>query len=215
MPGGLENGHPGGGREQRAGDCRRDSSLELVIGPQPKLPEVEPRQARNRFNYAFQQFLSVVCRPEHPLVLFLDDLQWADVASLELLKAILTQPGRGSLLVIGAYRDNELTPTHSLALAIEELRQAHVCLRSIVLASLEAGHVSALVADSLHSQAAVVQPLADLIMAKTQGNAFFVHEFLKALYDEGLLVFDEQRRQWVWNVGCHSGPADHPTTWWT
>ena len=174
--------------------------LELVIGPQPAVAQVGPTEAQNRFNLVFQNFFHAICQQEHPQVLFIDDLQWADLASLNLLKTLMTDMDNRYFLIIGAYRDNEVDATHSLMMTVEEVQKAGATVHSISLLNLSHGDVNTLIADSLKCEPASMGPLTDLVYDKTQGNAFFTHEFLKSLYEEELLVFDINALQWQWDV---------------
>ncbi|MBD0263184.1 MAG: AAA family ATPase, partial [Tolypothrix sp. Co-bin9] len=165
-------------------------NLERVIGTQPPVVQVEASVAQNRFNLVFQNFLKVICQKSHPLVLFLDDLQWADKASLKLLKTIMSDATIQYLLTIGAYRDNEVNASHPLMMTLEEIKKEQGFLSSIHLDNLLVQDVNALIAESLKSQPTSTQQLTDLVYEKTQGNAFFTIEFLKSLYTEGLLTFE-------------------------
>ena len=147
--------------------------LNLVIGEQPPVPELEQQQAQHRFQSAFRRFLGVFARPEHPLALFLDDLQWLDAATLDLLPDLLTQGEVRHLLLVGAYRDNEVDAHHPLARKLSALRAGGAKLREIALGPLERDHIERLIADGLGCDAARVAPLAQLIHAKTAGNPFF------------------------------------------
>ncbi|MGG6293696.1 trifunctional serine/threonine-protein kinase/ATP-binding protein/sensor histidine kinase [Leptolyngbya sp. AN02str] len=168
--------------------------LENVIGQQPPAPELSGSAVQNRFNLLFQKFIQVFSTAAHPLTIFLDDLQWADSASLQLLK-VLMESG-GYLLVLGAYRDNEVSPAHPLMLTIEELKKADLVVNMITLTPLALEHTNHLVADTLRCSRELAQPLAQLVNRKTQGNPFFTTQFLKALYDEGCITF--QRNQGYW-----------------
>src|SRR5262249_14443775 len=137
--------------------------------------------------------------PEHPLALFLDDLQWLDVATLDLLEDLLNQSDLRNLLLIGAYRDNEVTGAHPLVRKLKAIR-ATGRLRDIKLAPLTPEDLKELAADSLRCEAEKAAPLADLVYAKTEGNPFFVIQFLHALADEVLLAFDHERAQWSWDL---------------
>ncbi len=165
-------------------------NLELVIGKQPPVAQVGSQEAQNRFNLVLQNFVKVISQPEHPLVLFLDDLQWADNASLNLLKLLMGDSDNQYFLIIGAYRDNEVDATHPLILAIEEIQQEEGIISSIQINNLAKSDVNALVAEALACSPDYTESLSDLIYAKTQGNAFFTIEFLKSLYADGLLTFD-------------------------
>jgi diguanylate cyclase (GGDEF)-like protein/PAS domain S-box-containing protein len=175
-------------------------NLERVIGTQPPVVQVEASQAQNRFNLVFQNFIKVICQKSHPLVLFIDDLQWADGASLNLLKIIMSDATIQYLLIIGAYRDNEVNASHPLMMTLEEIETKQGLLSSIHLDNLLVQDVNALISEALKSPPTSTQPLTDLVYEKTQGNAFFTTEFLKSLYTEELLTFDRQVRQWQWNV---------------
>ncbi len=175
--------------------------VELIIGPQPAVPDLPPLEAQNRFNLVFQNFIKVFTRPEHPLVIFLDDLQWADGASLKLLEVLMTASEGEYLFLIGAYRDNEVNETHPLPLTLAEIQKAGTTVNHIFLAALTLPHLVQLVADTLHCPPTQAKPLAELILAKTEGNPFFINEFLKSLYIEALISFDFQRGRWQWDLG--------------
>ncbi|MCT7982488.1 trifunctional serine/threonine-protein kinase/ATP-binding protein/sensor histidine kinase [Laspinema sp. A4] len=168
--------------------------LEQIIGPQPPAPELSGTAAQNRFNRLFQQFIECFAEPEHPLVIFLDDLQWADSASIQLLKLLLK--GQGSLFLLGAYRDNEVSPGHPLLLALEELQQAHVPVNTIHLGPLQFQDINQLVADTLNCSPEPVHPLTEFTARKTQGNPFFISQFLKTLHRDGYIHFNPQHRHW-------------------
>jgi PAS domain S-box-containing protein len=174
--------------------------VELIIGKQPSVPEVGATEAQNRFNRVFQQFIRVFCSKEHPLVLFLDDLQWIDSATLKLIELMLLDEQTHSLFLIGAYRENELTSTHPLTLALESLRKQEAVIHEIVLTSLTLEPLSQLIAETLHHDTDAVRALAELVLHKTEGNPFFVNEFLKNLYSENCLTLDVNRRNWQWNI---------------
>ena len=174
--------------------------LELVIGSQPAVPSLPPAEAQNRFNLVFQRFLQAFVNADHPLVLFLDDLQWADTASLSLLVRVLTDPDQHYVFVIGAYRDNEVSEAHPLMFALSEMRKAGSIPQRINLQPLDLTHVTQLLSDTLTCSLDQVQPLAELVLAKTDGNPFFLKEFLRSLYGEELLTFDSQQQRWRWDV---------------
>jgi predicted ATPase/signal transduction histidine kinase/CheY-like chemotaxis protein/tRNA A-37 threonylcarbamoyl transferase component Bud32 len=174
--------------------------LELVIGTQPPVAKVGPTEAQNRFNWFFLNFVKALCDREHPFILFIDDLQWVDSASLGLLKSIMLDEEIQHLLIIGAYRDNEVDSTHPFMMTVNELEKANVSLNTIGLANLQQEDVNHLLQDSLKCFAKRTQPLTDLIEQKTQGNAFFTHQFLQTLSDEALLRFDFEQHQWHWDV---------------
>jgi PAS domain S-box-containing protein len=174
--------------------------LELVIGKQPPVAELPPQDAKNRFQLVFRRFLAVFARSEHPLALFLDDLQWLDSATLDLLEHLVTHSEVRHLLLIGAYRDNEVNPHHPLLRTLEAIRKAGAQVRDIVLAPLELEDVGRLIADALHCEPERARPLAELVQEKTGGNPFFAIQFFIALADEGLLAFDPVTRAWQWNI---------------
>ncbi|MFN6462929.1 MAG: AAA family ATPase [Nostoc sp. DedVER02] len=183
--------------------------VELIVGKQPPVPEVGATEAQNRFHRIFGQFVRVFCSESHPLAIFLDDLQWIDSATLKLIELMLLDEQTKSLFLIGAYRDNEVNPTHPLALMLERLQKQGAVLQEIILAPLTLGPLSQLIAETLHRNADTVRPLAELVLRKTEGNPFFVSEFLRMLHSENLLTFDPpqsplskggSKRGWEWNI---------------
>ena len=174
--------------------------LEWIIGAQPAVAVLPPAEAQNRFDLLFQTFIRVFCQPAHPFVVFLDDLQWADSASLRLINLMLINEKTQHLFLIGAYRANEIDTAHPLMMLFEQLQAAKVRLNPIVLTPLAAEQVANLIADTLHCAIDEVQPLTELVMQKTEGNPFFVNELLKMLYQEKLLWFDIECRRWQWDI---------------
>ena len=174
--------------------------LELIIGPQPPVPDLSPMEAQGRFQLVFRRFLGVFARQEHPLVLFLDDLQWVDAGTLALLADLATDPDMHYLLLVGAYRDNEVDGNHPLMRRLEAIRQAGGAVQSIVLTPLARDEVAQLIADSMHCPLAEAQPLAQLVLDKTGGNPFFTRQFLFALAEEKLLHFDATHGAWCWDL---------------
>ena len=181
--------------------------LELLIGPQPPAPELPPRDAQRRFQLVLRRLIGVFARPEHPLALFLDDLQWLDAATLDLLEDLLTQRDLHHLLLIGAYRDNEVTPAHPLMRRLAAIRHAGGRVQEIALKPLGLEDVNRIVADALHSDGA--RPLARLVHEKTAGNPFFAIQFLTALAEEGLLAFDRDAARWTWDLGADTRQRLH------
>jgi len=173
---------------------------ERIIGPQPAVPQLGPAESQNRFNRVFQQFIRVFTTKEHPLVLFLDDLQWADLASLKLIQLLACDLDRKYLLLIGAYRDNEVSNTHPLMSTLEEMQQSGAIVNNIVLQPLRITHVNQLVSDTLHSEPLKTKTLAELVFNKTQGNPFFLTQLLKSLYQENLLSFNFSQSCWQWDI---------------
>jgi PAS domain S-box-containing protein len=174
--------------------------LKLIIGAQPPVPDLPPQDAQNRFLLVLRRFINVFARPEHPLALFLDDLQWIDAATLDLLEHLLTQSEVRHLLLIGAYRDNELSPSHPLLRTLGAIRKAGSRVEEIVLAPLGLDDTSQLVADAMHCMPDRVRPLAQLVQEKSGGNPFFAIQFFTALAEEGLLAFDPATPAWQWNM---------------
>jgi PAS domain S-box-containing protein len=174
--------------------------LELVIGKQPPVADLPPQDAQNRFQMVFRRFLGVFARKEHPLALFLDDLQWLDAATLDLLEDLATQPDVRHLMLVGAYRDNEVSPSHPLLRTLEAIRKAGVRVQEIVLEPLGLDDVGQLAADAMRCESERVRPLAQLVQEKTGGNPFFAIQFFTALAEEGLLAFDPLARAWQWQM---------------
>ncbi|BAZ15772.1 ATP-binding region ATPase domain protein [Calothrix sp. NIES-4071] len=173
--------------------------VERIIGPQPDVPQLGLTESQNRFNWLFQRFIHVFCKPEHPLVLFLDDLQWADSASLKLIQLVANDPDSQYLLLIGAYRDNEVNATHPLMLTLEEIQKYGTVVNNIILQPLQISHINQLVSDTLHTHLEKSEPLANLVYNKTQGNPFFLTQLLKSLYQEKLL-FNFSECCWQWDI---------------
>jgi PAS domain S-box-containing protein len=174
--------------------------LKHVIGEQAPVPELPPPEAQRRFQLVLRRFISVFARPEHPLAIFLDDLQWLDAATLDLLEDLLTHADMRHLLLIGAYRDNEVDATHPLVRKLDAIRQAGAAVQDIVLTPLGRDDLGQLLADCLHCKPDRATPLAELIGEKTSGNPFFAIQFISALADESLLSFDYGQRRWAWDL---------------
>ncbi|MGB3532236.1 MAG: serine/threonine-protein kinase PknK, partial [Microcoleaceae cyanobacterium] len=170
--------------------------LEKIIGQQPPAPEISGNAAQNRFNSLFSQFVQVFTTKEHPLVIFLDDLQWADYASLNLLKSLITQSEAGYLLLLGAYRDNEVNPSHPLILTLDDIQKRNIKIKTLTLLPLDQTHLNLLVADTLLCSTEIAYILADLVYQKTQGNPFFTTQFLQELYEENCIKFDREVGYW-------------------
>jgi PAS domain S-box-containing protein len=173
--------------------------LKLIIGEPPPVPALDPKQAQHRFLLVFRRFIGVFARSDHPLALFLDDLQWLDAATLDLLEDLLTSSDVRHLMLVGAYRSNEVDSTHPLTNKLQSIRNAGGRIDEITLAPLAKVHIEQLIAEALHDELARVEPLAQLVVDKTAGNPFFVIQFLQALADEQLLTFDHDARQWCWD----------------
>ncbi len=174
--------------------------LELVIGAAPPVSELPAAEAKNRFENIVLLFFQVLAQPEHPLVMFLDDLQWIDNASLQLLQLLMLDNELKHLLLIGAFRDNEVDKEHPLTFAIRAMEERNARIETIELKPLSPFSVGELVADTLHTTQDQSAELSALIYKKTSGNAFFVHQFFYRLHEEGLLIFHEEQRQWSWDL---------------
>jgi PAS domain S-box-containing protein len=174
--------------------------LKLIIGEQPSVLELPAQQAQGRFQLAFRQFIGVFARPKHPLALFLDDLQWLDAATLDLLEDLLIRPDVQHLMLIGAYRGNEVNSSHPLMRKLETIRKAGARVQEIILAPLVHEDTGRLVAESLRCEPARAAPLTQLVHQKTGGNPFFAIQFISVLAEEGLLAFDHAAGKWSWDT---------------
>jgi predicted ATPase/signal transduction histidine kinase len=170
--------------------------LENIIGQQPSVTELSGTAAQNRFNLLFQKFIQVFTTKEHPLVIFLDDLQWADSASLNLLKLLMSETDSQYLFLIGAYRDNEVSPAHPLMLTLDEIQKNDVNINTITLSPLRQYDLNQLVADTLHCSLQQALPLTQAVYQKTKGNPFFATQFLKALHEDKLIHFNPEEGFW-------------------
>ncbi len=173
--------------------------VELIVGKQAETPQLEPIEAQNRLNQVFQKFVSLFTKKEHPLVIFLDDLQWADTSTLKLMQLLATDFSIEYLLLIGAYRDNEVNPTHPLINTIEEIEK-NKPINHITLEPLSNRNVIELVAETLNDKKEDSRSLSKLIFNKTAGNPFFITQLLQGLYQESLIKFDFNRQKWLWDT---------------
>ncbi|MES0177962.1 AAA family ATPase [Mesorhizobium sp. M0025] len=173
--------------------------IKLIIGVQPPAVELPPQDTQRRFHLVLRQFIGVFARPEHPLALFFDDLQWLDAATLDFLEDLLCRSNLHNLLLIGAYRDNEVTAAHPLMRKLDMMRPLGR-IEEIKLNPLTVPDLGELVAASFHCEVERASSLAQLVHAKTNGNPFFAVQFLHVLADEGLLTFDHEQRQWTWDL---------------
>ncbi len=171
-------------------------SLESIIGQQPEVIKLPPEQTKNRFSITFQNFIRVLAQPEHPLTIFLDDLQWADEASLAIIEQIYLRSDDKSLLLIAAYRDNETSPTHSLSSTLKQVEENGAIIHSVDLKPLRVEDLELMLVDALYTTKAETKSLAKLLEKKTQGNPYFVGEFLKELYVKGVFYFANGSWQW-------------------
>ncbi|MDR3503911.1 MAG: EAL domain-containing protein [Legionella sp.] len=174
-------------------------SIKRLLGPQSLL-ENTIGEAQNQLTFAFQQFIQVFCQADHPLVIFLDDLQWADNASLQLLQRLLKDTANSYFMLIGTYRDNEVDFGHPLVEFQKKLMANGVVLNTIKLPPLTHFHLQQLLADTLGCGLARAKPLAEILQIKTEGNPFFAHAFLKNLHHNHLLTFDYKKGQWQWDI---------------
>lgn len=174
--------------------------LKHIIGEQSPVPELPPSEAQRRFQVVFRRFIGVFARPEHPLALFLDDLQWLDTATLDLLEDLLTQTDLQHLLLIGAYRDNEVHAGHPLIRKLDAIRQSGAVVQDIALAPLDRHDLRQLLVDTLHCGEERADPLAALIHEKTTGNPFFAIQFILTLVEDGLLGFEYDGGRWIWDL---------------
>ncbi|MGD1860558.1 MAG: PAS domain S-box protein [Leptolyngbyaceae cyanobacterium] len=170
--------------------------LARIIGEQPPVVALSNSAAQNRFNLLFGRFVRVFTMPEHPLVVFLDDLQWADAATLDLLKLLMDESAAGYFLVLGAYRDNEVFPVHPLMITLQGLEKQGATWHTLTLAPLPEASVTQLVADTLLCGAETATPLAQLVYGKTKGNPFFTTQFLQGLHGDRWITFDPDRGYW-------------------
>jgi predicted ATPase/serine phosphatase RsbU (regulator of sigma subunit) len=181
-------------------------NLELIIGKQAEVKELEATEAQSRFNNLLLRFLQVIAKPEHPLVVFLDDLQWTDIASLNLIEFLLIEKPVAYLLLICAYRDREVSSSHPFMMTITELQKAEVRLNLLQITPLSQENINELLSDTLNTASDYTAPLAKLIFNKTQGNAFFVNQFANTLYEQELLSFKVkqtpygQKAIWEWDT---------------
>ncbi|MEH2126367.1 AAA family ATPase [Nostoc sp.] len=174
--------------------------LENIIGSQPPATELSGTAAQNRFNLLLPKFVQIFTSIEHPLVMFLDDLQWADSASLKLLQLLIAETGH--LLVLGAYRDNEVSPAHPFILTVDEIVKTGAVVNTITLQPLNLVNLNHLVADTLNCELSLAQPLTELVYQKTQGNPFFATQFLKSLHEDQYITFNWETRHWQSDIAA-------------
>ena len=175
--------------------------LARLIGTPAPLPVLPTVENENRFHIAFSQFVKALSSRVHPLVVFLDDLQWADTSTLKLIEHLVRVDAELCMLIMGAYRDNEVDEAHPLRLAINAMEHAQLPVAHLRLRDLSAAEVSELIADTLHSTPAEVATLAALCLEKTQGNPFFLGQFLRALEQNGEVHYVRSEGSWRWDIG--------------
>lgn len=172
----------------------------LITGPQPPVPHLAPTETQNRFKLVFKRFIQVFAHEEHPLVIFLDDLHWASATTITLLQELVYDSELHHLFLIGAYRDNEISAHHPLALAMNELETSGGRFSQLKLQPLALEHLNQLIADTLHCSLEESRPFAQLVLQKTDGNPFFASQLLQSLYQEGLFQFDSHLQKWRWDL---------------
>ena len=174
--------------------------VEVIIGPQPAVAELGPTESQNRFNSQFREFVRTFAAKDHPLIIFLDDLQWADGPSLQLIELLITDPEEQYIFLIGAYRDNEVDAAHPLTFTLTEIEKTGAHLNTITLQALELKYINQLIAETLNSTLTQSRSLAELCLEKTGGNPFFLNQFLHTLHEERLLQFDPVSGVWKWEM---------------
>ncbi len=175
--------------------------LESILGTPPPVAPLGPTESLNRLNLSFQKFIQAFAYEGHPLVMFIDDWQWADSATLGLLNSLMTDTDISHLLFIGAYRDTEVSAGHPFMIKLDEIRQSkQASISTLRLSPLNQITVNQFIADTLHCTTEKASPLAEIIHKKTQGNPFFIRQFTQILYDEGYLWFDKEQGLWSWNT---------------
>ncbi len=174
--------------------------FEIILGEQSPLPDLPPTEAQSRFRITIQNFVRTISRPNHPLVIFLDDLQWADAASLNMMRLLLSMEGNSCFLIIGAYRDNEVNEIHPFRATINQLKGKGIQLTSIRLLPLNRQETGQLLEDTLKfNDREKIDRFSELVIQKTNGNPFFIREFLKVIHEKGLIYYQPKAYQWEWD----------------
>lgn len=174
--------------------------LGMLLGTPPPLAPLPPAESEQRFHIAFAQFVVALAARSHPLLLFLDDLQWADVSTLRLLEYLVRAEGERSVLIVGAYRDNEVQPGDPLQISIQAIERSQTRIEQLRLGPMHDDDVRQLVADTLHAAPESVAPLAELCIEKTRGNPFFLGQFLRSLHEQGDIHYDRDHGAWRWDL---------------
>ncbi|MBF0395645.1 MAG: response regulator [Desulfobacterales bacterium] len=174
--------------------------LELIIEKQPKVDQLDPEQSRNRFNMLFQNFLQVFASKEHPLIIFLDDLQWVDLPSLKLIELFMTDIENRYLLIIGAYRDNEVNDYHPLMITIDDLKKKQIDIQLLNLKPLNIKHSNMLISGTFSKRPEDCRHLAKICVEKTLGNPFFINQLLLFLYEDKKIYFDINKNEWCFDL---------------
>ena len=174
--------------------------LELIIGKQPAIQDLPPAESQNRFNLVFLNFVHVFARKKHPLVIFLDDLQWADSGSLDMVKLFLSSQKSKYLLIIGAYRDTHVHKSSPLMMALDEISKCGVLIEQVCLQPLSLGFVQQCICDTFFCDVSNARELSNFVFGKTKGNPFFINEFLKSLHKKELVRFNSKSESWQWDI---------------
>jgi predicted ATPase/signal transduction histidine kinase/tRNA A-37 threonylcarbamoyl transferase component Bud32 len=179
--------------------------IELVIGEQPAVSYLSPTESQARFHRTFKAFVEVFTQETHPLVVFLDDWQWADSASLKLIQLLMTEPESKYLLLVGTYRSNEVDATHGLISTLNEMQNNGAVVNAIPLRGLEIEDIQDLIGDTLNLGGDRIPPLAQFIYNKTDGNPFFSLQLLQSLAQDNLLTFNFEQGEWQWEINRLQG----------
>lgn len=174
--------------------------VEMIVGKQPVLPDLAAIESQNRFNLTFQKFVRTLCSEEHPLTIFLDDLQWADLSSLKIIEILMGDIENKYMFIIGAYRDNEISGSHPLMLTVKEIEKTAASLTMLLLMPLDLDSVNQLMSDTLMREPDKTKELSELCIQKTGGNPFFLNQFLCTLNKDNFITFDNSLNMWRWNI---------------
>lgn len=174
--------------------------LRLIIGEPQRPQELDTEQTHNRFSIVFQLFIKTFATPLTPLTIFLDDMQWIDSASLKLIEMLLTSHQMRGLLIIGAYRSNEVDRFHQLSVAVDRIKQSYSKVTELEINPLTLSQVTELAAETLHRSMNEVKELAKIVFDKTQGNPFFINQLLTFLQEEKYIEFNLERGEWIWHT---------------
>jgi predicted ATPase/signal transduction histidine kinase len=174
--------------------------IELIIGKQPDIQNLPPYESQNRFHIVFQEFVQVFMAGDHPYIIFIDDLQWADLSTFNLLERLLMDPNSENLFLIGAYRNEEIDSNHPLKQTIDKFKKSRIELNEIILQPLERAGVKQLFEEMIPSDHRNLVKLTDLCIKKTNGNPFFLLQFITTLIDEKLIQFDQDDNLWQWDT---------------
>lgn len=173
--------------------------LEELIGPQPSLPALPMNESKNRFDQVFNSFIRSFASEDHPLCIFLDDLQWLDSTTRRWVESTLLDPSLRHLMIICAYRENEVSPSHPMMMMVERLRTDQVPICHIDLQPLDQSSVEEIIADSLSISKQKSEDLAKIVFRKTLGNPFFIRQSLLTLYEGGVIFLSQNNKEWTYN----------------